>query len=68
MKPAVKSKTILFSAALAVLGVVEMNLHLVQAQLGDAYGWSYIAIAAIVAALRIVTTQPIGKEEEGGHD
>ena len=54
-----KSRTINFSILLAVMGVVEMNLHLIQDHLGDDYGAVYIIIASIVAALRVITTQDI---------
>jgi len=52
----IKSKTINFSVLLAVMGVVELNMHLLQDSLGENYGAVYIGIGAIVAALRVVTT------------
>ena len=55
-----KSKTIGFSVILAVLGVLEMQIHLVQEQLGEYYGALYIAIAVCVAGLRAVTTTSLG--------
>ena len=57
-----KSKTINFSMALAVLGVVEINLHLIQDQLGDKYGAILIVISAVVAVLRAVTTKPLSEK------
>ncbi len=57
-----KSKTINFSIALAVLGVVEINMHLVQDMLGEYYGAAFIGISAIVAALRAVTNKPLSEK------
>lgn len=55
----VKSKTILFSAILAVLGVLELNLGLLQEALGEWYGGIYIFIESITAFLRVVIVAPI---------
>ena len=54
-----KSKTIAFSILLAALGAVELQMHLIQGYLGEYYGVAYIAIAVIVATLRVVTTQAL---------
>ena len=56
---ALRSKTIIFSLLLAIMGTLELNIHLVRDMLGDYYGVAYIAIAVTVAALRIVTTEPL---------
>lgn len=55
----IKSKTILFSAILAVLGVFELNRGLLQEALGEWYGGVYIFIAIITAFLRVVTVAPL---------
>lgn len=55
-----KSRTYDFQAVIIVLGVAELNLHLVRDQLGDYYGWVFIAIAAIGSLLRKKTTGPVG--------
>lgn len=59
MKSQFKSKTINFAALVGALGVVEVNFHLLQDLLGQWYGVSYIAIAAIVYYLRTITTEPV---------
>jgi hypothetical protein len=55
----IKSKTILFSAILAVMGVLELNLGLLEGLLGDWYGVVFILISAITAFLRVMTVVPI---------
>ncbi len=57
-----KSKTINFSVALAILGVVEINMPLVKDTLGDYYGISFMVIAVCVAALRAVTNKPLAEK------
>ena len=59
---ALKSKTINFALLLAVFGAVEQNLPLVKGMVGDNYGWIMMGVAAIVAALRVVTTQPLSEK------
>lgn len=55
----IKSKTILFSAILAVMGVLELNLGLLEGMFGDWYGVVFIFISAITAFLRVMTVVPI---------
>lgn len=58
-----RSKTIRFSLLLAVLGVIEMNLNfLAQYMSAGAFGWVTIAIGAVVAILRVITTLPIDEK------
>lgn len=59
MKPKLKSKTIRTAIIIAVLGAIEVNFHLLQSVLGDYYGVSYIAIAVVMAYLRVVTREPV---------
>lgn len=55
-----KSKTIWFSTLLVVLGFISDNFSYVQNIIDPRYyGISYIAIGAIVAALRAVTVKPL---------
>lgn len=54
-----RSKTIIFSMLLAIVGTLELNIHLLQDMLGDYYGISYVGIAVAVAVLRAVTTKPL---------
>ena len=58
-----KSKTMWFALALVVLGFVAENFNYVQDIIDPKYyGISYMAIGAIVAALRFITTQPLGEK------
>lgn len=55
-----KSKTMWFAYLLAVLGVVETQYKLIESFVPEEYrGLVYVAIASVVAALRIVTTQAL---------
>jgi hypothetical protein len=58
-----KSKTMWFALALVVLGFIAENFNYVQDIIDPKYyGISYMAIGAIVAVLRFVTTQPLGEK------
>lgn len=59
MKLAHKSKTLNAAAVIAILGVVELNMPLIRENLGEWYGFSYIAIAAVMAWLRFKTSEGI---------
>jgi len=59
-----KSRTLDAAALIAVLGVIEANFGLLREMLGEHYGISYIAIAAIMAWLRVKTTGPVGDKDE----
>lgn len=55
-----KSKTLFFSYALVGLGVVEQNYSLVRDSIPSEYqGLVFVAIAAVVALLRLATTKPL---------
>jgi hypothetical protein len=54
-----RSKTLLFSVALAVLGVLEQSRGVLEPLLKDYAGVTFVAIAALVAVLRILTTQSL---------
>lgn len=54
-----KSKTILFSWFVMVIGILEANLHLIQDYLGGAYGFVFMGIAVISGTMRIFTTQSL---------
>lgn len=54
------SKTLWFSVLLAIGGVLEQSQSLVTSLVGaDNAGFVMIGISVIVAALRVVTTQPL---------
>ena len=57
-----KSKTINFATALGVFGVIEANWQVVAPYLGEAQGWVYTGIAAIMAGLRVVTKKPLAEK------
>lgn len=56
---ALRSKTIIFSMLLAMLGALELNIPMLQTALGDYYALTYIIIGMIIAALRVVTKVPL---------
>lgn len=63
MKGVVKSKTMWFSLALAVLGVLEMQFGALKAVIPDAYqGLVFIGIGVTSAVLRVITTQAISEK------
>lgn len=58
-----KSKTIMFSLLLAVLGAIQATMGVFSSILTpDAYGLLTVAIGAIVALLRAITTLPLDKK------
>ena len=55
-----QSKTIWFSFALVIFGALMDNFSYIQSLIDPKYyGFGYIAIGIIVAALRFITTKPI---------
>jgi len=59
-KQILKSKTMLFSIGLSVLGIVEANMQLLAPFMSpEMYGYAATVIGAIVAILRIATNQPL---------
>jgi hypothetical protein len=63
IKHVMKSKTMMFALALAIFGVLEMNLNLFASALTpQLFGAFSIAISLIVAVLRVLTTLPLDKK------
>lgn len=63
---ALRSKTVWFGTALAVLGFVQQSLPDMQAQIPEQlYGWVAMAIGAVVVGLRYVTGETL---EDKGDD
>lgn len=58
-----KSRTIWVNTLIAVLGFLELNLHLVQQNLGDWYGLTFIGIGILGIYLRAVTTKPLSERK-----
>lgn len=54
-----KSKTQLFNLAIAVIGVLELNFHLLRENLGEAYGIAFILVSIGGLVLRTITTESI---------
>ena len=60
MTQILKSKTMMFALALAVFGVVEMQIKVFAAYMTpEAFGIFNIVIGVIVAVLRVFTTLPL---------
>lgn len=57
--PILKSKTLWFSWLLMTMGIVELNMHLLQQMLGEWYGAVFIVVSVITATLRMVTTSAV---------
>lgn len=54
-----KSKTQWFNMAVAALGIIEVNMHLLRDNFGDYYGFSFIAVSVVAMVLRNLTVEPI---------
>jgi len=56
----IRSKTMLFSIALSVLGAVQASMDVFDKYLTpQAMGFVTLAIGVMVAILRVITTQPL---------
>ena len=63
MKQILKSKTMMFALALAVFGVIEMQIKVFAAYMTpEAFGIFNIVIGVIVAVLRVLTTVPLSSK------
>ena len=63
MRKAFKSKTIWFALALAVFGVIEMNVKYFSNYITpEFFGMFSILISVIVAVLRVLTTTPLSEK------
>jgi len=56
------SKTIDATALTAGLGAIIQYMPMVKDQLADYYGFIFIALSAVFAILRKVTTKPLGEK------
>ena len=60
---AAKSKTLLFALALAIFGVIEMQIKMFSDYMSpEAFGIFNIVIGVIVAVLRVITTVPLSEK------
>lgn len=58
-----RSKTLWFSAILAVLGAMELHSALLRDLVGaEHFGAVMLAISVVTAVLRVVTTQPLSEK------
>ena len=63
MKQILKSKTMMFALALAVFGVIEMQIKVFAAYMTpEAFGVFNIVLGIIVAVLRVLTTVPLSEK------
>lgn len=63
MKHALKSKTLWFALALAIFGVVEMQIKYFSNYLTpELFGLFSILVSVIVAVLRVLTTTPLSEK------
>ena len=63
MKQILKSKTMMFALALAVLGVIEIQAKLFAPYMSpEAFGDFNIVLGIIVAVLRVLTTVPLSEK------
>ena len=63
MKQVLKSKTMMFALALAVFGVVEMQIKVFASYMSpEAFGIFNIVVGLIVAVLRVFTTLPLSEK------
>jgi len=61
--PWMKSKTLWFALALAIFGVIEMNVKVFSAYIGpELFGLFSILVSVIVAVLRVLTTTPLSEK------
>lgn len=58
-----KSRTIWVNTFIAILGFIELNLHLVQENLSEYYGIVFLVIGAVNIGLRMITTQPLSERK-----
>ena len=54
-----KSKTMWFAWLMMVMGIIELNMHLLESVLGDWYGAAFIVVSIITGTLRMVTTNAV---------
>lgn len=57
--PWYKSETVWFNIAIGIVGVLELNLRLLQSDLGEHYGFVVIAVGAIGVFLRTTVKTPL---------
>lgn len=63
IKQYLKSKTINFNLALALVGILELNFHYLKNALGDSYGLAFVAISLIGGYLRHITKTSIKEKK-----
>ena len=63
LKGCLRSKTMWFSMALAVFGVLEASTQYFQDLIAPKhFGFFVVAVGAIAAILRVITTAPLGEK------
>ncbi len=59
-----KSKTHWFNIFVGIIGILELNIGLLQNTLGDSYGVVFVVVAMIGMFLRTVTTTAIVRKND----
>lgn len=62
MMKVMKSKTINFAVLLALASTVAQNMEVLAPYFGQYGGAAGVVVAAIIAALRVVTTEPLNEK------
>lgn len=63
MKQVLKSRTMMFALALAILGAVETQAHLFSKHMTpELFGLFNILLAVVIAVLRVLTTVPLNEK------
>lgn len=59
IKKRLKSKTYRYNIILGIIGILEVNFHLLSEVLGKHYGYSFLVVMIVGFLLREVTIKPI---------
>lgn len=57
-----RSKTYWLAIVTAGMGLIEVNMHLLQGLLGQWYGAAFVVVAILSMAIREATTGPVGSK------
>lgn len=59
------SRTLIASTLIGMIGIIEVNLHLVKDAIGeDNYGFLVIGIGILMFWLRMITTTPVQEKQD----
>ncbi len=63
IKQKLKSDTHKWNLLMGIVGIVEINMGLLEGLLGDYYGVAFIVVAAVGYLLREKTTMPVSMKQ-----